>query len=186
MQLQVHHIVPRSEGGAGDFDNLIALCLTCHTCVHSRVPFTRRFTVEELKQHRDALCQLVQEGKFPPAGIDSTGLDFISSRFRARVRASSVATDGLTDTALRLLVSAANDEHGFLVFAERPLGITIRTGSEDFLSPDSTPREVARYKNGVEQLLEHRLVEGQDILSVTHDGYLLADEIIAAGGQQEE
>ena len=49
IQLQVHHIVLKSEGGKDDLDNAIALCLTCHTDVHTKAPFTRRFTVEELK-----------------------------------------------------------------------------------------------------------------------------------------
>ena len=63
IRLQVHHIVPRGEGGKDELDNAIALCLTCHTDVHTKAPFTRRFTVEELKMHRENVYRLVAEGK---------------------------------------------------------------------------------------------------------------------------
>lgn len=33
-QLQVHHIVPRSEGGTNDLDNLVTLCDLCHAICH--------------------------------------------------------------------------------------------------------------------------------------------------------
>src|ERR1041384_3841592 len=57
IHLQVHHIDERSKGGTNEEDNLIVICLTCHTDVHTTVPFTRRFTVNELKLHRDSLIQ---------------------------------------------------------------------------------------------------------------------------------
>jgi len=35
--VQVHHIVPSSEGGSDDFDNLISLCDKDHTKVHKNL-----------------------------------------------------------------------------------------------------------------------------------------------------
>ena len=32
-QLEVHHIVPLSEGGTNDLDNLVTLCKACHSRV---------------------------------------------------------------------------------------------------------------------------------------------------------
>ena len=61
-KLQVHHIVERNQGGGNEEDNLIVTCLSCHTDVHSKVPFARRFSVNELKGHRDALVKMVEEG----------------------------------------------------------------------------------------------------------------------------
>src|SRR5947209_16995399 len=58
-------IVERSKGGTHDEDNLIVTCQTCHTDVHSSVPFMRRFTPAELKGHRDALIKLVSAGTLP-------------------------------------------------------------------------------------------------------------------------
>lgn len=34
LALQVHHIVPVSNGGTDDLSNLILLCYDCHTSVH--------------------------------------------------------------------------------------------------------------------------------------------------------
>ena len=35
--LSLHHIVPRSKGGSGDFDNLILLCNECHDYVEENI-----------------------------------------------------------------------------------------------------------------------------------------------------
>jgi 5-methylcytosine-specific restriction endonuclease McrA len=56
-KLQVHHIIERNQDGDNDEENLIVICLSCHSDVHTTVPFTRRFTVEELKGHRDAVIR---------------------------------------------------------------------------------------------------------------------------------
>src|SRR3972149_9786927 len=64
-KLQVHHIKEKNDGGTDEEDNLIVTCITCHSDVHSQVPFTRRFSVEELKGHRNALIKMLEEGKLP-------------------------------------------------------------------------------------------------------------------------
>jgi hypothetical protein len=30
QRMQIHHITPQAEGGAGDYDNGIPVCLDCH------------------------------------------------------------------------------------------------------------------------------------------------------------
>jgi hypothetical protein len=52
--VQVHHIVPRSEGGSDDPSNGIPLCPNCHDEVHAQhAPgrTTRLYTERELRQH---------------------------------------------------------------------------------------------------------------------------------------
>ena len=34
--LEVHHLVPRSEGGKNTMDNLVTLCSGCHRLLHER------------------------------------------------------------------------------------------------------------------------------------------------------
>jgi tetratricopeptide (TPR) repeat protein len=52
--VQLHHIVPREQGGSDDISNAIPLCPNCHNEVHAtsgpgRV--TRRYSVAELHEH---------------------------------------------------------------------------------------------------------------------------------------
>ncbi|OGW30454.1 MAG: hypothetical protein A2X59_07190 [Nitrospirae bacterium GWC2_42_7] len=54
--VQVHHIVPKEDGGQDDVDNAIVLCPMCHDRVHvkpSSGRTTRDYTPTELKLHRD-------------------------------------------------------------------------------------------------------------------------------------
>src|SRR5215475_7064434 len=69
-KLQVHHIDEKSQGGGNEEDNLIVVCFSCHSDVHTQVPFARRFSKEELKGHRDALIRMVEEGKLSAADTD--------------------------------------------------------------------------------------------------------------------
>ena len=34
--LEFHHLIPVSEGGTDDYDNIILLCTCCHAAVHGR------------------------------------------------------------------------------------------------------------------------------------------------------
>ena len=104
--LQVHHIVERSEGGTDDFDNLIALCIMCHSDVHTTRPFTRRFTPDELKDHRDSVIRLVGEGKLVPSE------DSIIDDVHILHAVKEYENSDLNETAKELLVAAANDKAG--------------------------------------------------------------------------
>lgn len=34
--LEFHHLIPLSEGGSDDYDNIILLCARCHAVIHNR------------------------------------------------------------------------------------------------------------------------------------------------------
>lgn len=34
--LEFHHITPKSKGGTDEYDNLILLCVCCHSIIHNR------------------------------------------------------------------------------------------------------------------------------------------------------
>ena len=54
--MEVHHIVARSEGGTDAYDNAIPLCFDCHAEVRqydSKHPKGIKFTAKELRLHRD-------------------------------------------------------------------------------------------------------------------------------------
>ncbi len=35
LQIQVHHIIEQCDGGTHDEDNLIPICISCHSMVHT-------------------------------------------------------------------------------------------------------------------------------------------------------
>ena len=54
--IEVHHIVPESEGGAHTFDNAIPLCYKCHGEVRAyndKHPKGNKYSYDELRRHRD-------------------------------------------------------------------------------------------------------------------------------------
>ena len=59
--MHIHHIVPEAEGGSGEYDNGIPVCLDCHAEIESKSNMGRRFTADELKLHRDRWMTTVRE-----------------------------------------------------------------------------------------------------------------------------
>jgi HNH endonuclease len=61
QRVQLHHIVPDANGGPGDYENGIPVCLDCHAEIESRSNMGRKFTPEELREHRDRWFATVRE-----------------------------------------------------------------------------------------------------------------------------
>lgn len=61
QRMQIHHVIPEAEDGPGDYDNGIPVCLDCHAEIESRSNMGRRFTSEELRQHRDRWFATVRD-----------------------------------------------------------------------------------------------------------------------------
>jgi hypothetical protein len=59
--MQIHHIVPDSEGGAGTAENGIPVCLDCHAEVESKSNMGRRFSGAELTMRRDRWFAIVRD-----------------------------------------------------------------------------------------------------------------------------
>ena len=163
LLLQVHHIVERSRGGGNDLDNLIPICITCHLDVHSRVPFTRRFTPTELKLHRESLYNLVADG--------------------------SVSQDE-EEPAVRYSTDEAIDRDGVpkLMTEAVNLLIEIAQGDGFMLDPSQCEamdtvydREYATHKAAFKQLRNLGLLEfnGGSMYTITLDGYNVADVYVA-------
>jgi hypothetical protein len=188
-KLQVHHIVERSGGGSNEEDNLIVTCFSCHSDVHSRVPFARRFTVDELKGHRDSLVQRLEQGELPSTDSDDTD-EAMERLFQALRSVSPGSKPQLMPEALELLVaatSAVGERAGILTIIDTgQLTCVIRSGGRSDFITSGDRRSEAKYKRALEQLAQARLVEdlpgsqwvgGYDGWIVTYDGYLAADEL---------
>ncbi len=48
--LQIHHVIPRKDGGTDSPQNLITLCSVCHGHAHGVIPDYSDLTAEELNQ----------------------------------------------------------------------------------------------------------------------------------------
>ncbi|MCH8823016.1 MAG: HNH endonuclease [Planctomycetes bacterium] len=174
VHLQVHHIVEQSEGGSDEFDNLIALCINCHSDVHTTRPFTRRFTPDELKDHRDSVIRLVSEGKLVPSE------DSIIDDAHILQAVKEYENTDLNEAARELLVAAVNDK-GIICIFEGLNNAAVKAGS--FSKENLSARECARYSAAVDELDEAGFVEACEsqgkIWKITHSGYLKADELMA-------
>jgi len=69
VKVEVHHIVPESEGGTNDLDNAIVLCFDCHTDAghyNPSHPRGTKFSPEELREARDWWHLLVRGNRIEP------------------------------------------------------------------------------------------------------------------------
>lgn len=178
--LQVHHIDERNQGGSDDEDNLIVTCLTCHTDVHSQVPFARRFSVAELKGHREELIRLVAAGTLP------TDESYDESAIVSHAVAA-VPQGELSPAAVELLLLAVNgagSRQGVIVLVKSRAGLNIQPGHSDSVCIPGDSRSAAQAKAALQELEDAGLVEyaSESMRRVTHPGYVLADELAAQGG----
>jgi HNH endonuclease len=77
--IECHHIVPESQGGASTSENAIPLCFDCHAEVeHYNVqhPKGTKFTPNELRKHQDRWYKAVETGSLgEPPSSESVKLD---------------------------------------------------------------------------------------------------------------
>jgi HNH endonuclease len=177
-KLQVHHIREHAQGGTDDEDNLIVICLSCHTDVHSKVPFARRFTADELKMHRDKTIQMINDGRL--VGNDA---DFSISAVIARVPPHSA--EQLRPEAIDLLLSAVNAEgwqQGTIFLMGYDGGATIQAGARNDFIPEFNRRAEAKYKAAIKELEEAGLIQpaSDEQWLVTDEGYVLADDLASS------
>jgi hypothetical protein len=78
FKIELHHIVPRAENGEDTFDNCIPLCFDCHAEVRAydpKHPKGRKYTVAELKGHRDKWYEKVEKSYGTAVNPDYLQLD---------------------------------------------------------------------------------------------------------------
>lgn len=64
-QLTLHHIIPRSKGGATSVENGAVLCRGCHDFLEQSSPETRRELNELLKEYKRVKIKKVDEVNLP-------------------------------------------------------------------------------------------------------------------------
>lgn len=176
LHLQVHHIKPREDGGLDVEDNLIAICITCHADVHTGTKLTRRFTVRELKLHKEALVAAVRDGRLeaPPdhSGILSQVAEALVSSLSSSTSTARTITD-LPAHAVELLLACAQGGGNFFDKTGYDVGTT---------------RAAARQREALDMLVGKGLIrkEGRITYKITHAGYELADQLLSAGAKDCE
>ena len=181
MHLHIHHIKEESEGGSNDFDNLIPVCLTCHSDIHTHTKLTRRFTNEELKVDRDTVITMVAEGKLMVNKIEDDDSDELINGWIQRLvnKADSVGSDiELPPHAVKILLDAAQKDG---VVSDMSDNLTNSKNLDDI-------REMSKLKDGIDHLVTNGLLDYvRGILyRVSHKGFLLADKLIALADTTEK
>ena len=190
LHLQVNHIIPLSEGGTDDADNLIPVCLTCHSDVHTQTTLTRRFSVEELKQDREMTFQLVREGRLPSAPSNEDVIEAALAKVLAVLamapRAAPLRLDDsdLGPAAIRILVEAARSDDGMVYRVRTCDGLELSANGKN-LCDRGNLRSEAEYEDAIDRLIMLGLLRGtpgtDGVCRITHQGYRFADYVLAAG-----
>ena len=68
VKIEVHHILPKEQGGLNTFENAIPLCFDCHSDAghyHAKHPKGTKFSIEELKKHKVNWFSIVNSNSIP-------------------------------------------------------------------------------------------------------------------------
>ncbi|MCC7388817.1 MAG: HNH endonuclease [Phycisphaerales bacterium] len=190
--LQVHHIKERGAGGTDEYDNLIPVCLTCHSDVHTKRPFARRFTESELRKHRDQVYQMVSEGILVPpnelmAGPTQAFILQMSSGSSTPISRNALVP--LSAQAAEVLVSMARGD-GHLIFSAHMGGRDLRAGVFEEEIPHTNHRRAKELDAAIDELEKHRYIERTTydryarLYELTILGYTAADDLEAASSSQ--
>ena len=110
LQIQVHHIIEQCDGGTHDEDNLLPVCIGCHSFVHSKMQMTKNFTAKELQGHRDEVYEMVAKGKLPAqAQVTGGEMQALSATILQTLKNQNEDTK-LSEHAAELLLAAACEE----------------------------------------------------------------------------
>jgi hypothetical protein len=184
LHIQVHHIIEQSAGGTDDSDNLIAICLTCHSDVHTRTQFTRRFTVTELKLHRDAVYRLVAEGVLPSDNQRADRTAELSATIIRQLQDFQPSGPKLPvpHRSMEILLAAVCERSPIHQYQHESGGVELRVGKQSFyFHAGVTGATPASVPEPLKTLLEQGLArETLGRFEITDAGMILAEELLAA------
>jgi len=179
LHLHVHHIVEQAEGGTDEIDNLIPVCLTCHSDVHTHTKLTRRFTANELKGHKAVLIEMVANGTLLPIDKEKDNADILIDNLMAILLEKKVnieIDEGIPPHAVKLLIDAVKGDGTVCDMSDV---LTSGTTIDDI-------RSTGEIKDAIDNLESNGLMAYMTgiVYRVTHKGFLLADKIIALADEK--
>lgn len=94
---------------------------------------------------------------------------------------NSESKSSISKDAAVLLAYAANDASGRIIMVSTLGGLSVCAGKWNFVDPNGSARENARWNGAVDELESYGLIEDgsykHQVFAVTHTGYKIADEI---------
>lgn len=175
LQIQVHHIVEQCDGGTHDEDNLLPVCIGCHSLIHTKTQMTKNFTANELKGHRNEVYDMVEKGKLPAqAQVTGGELHALSAIILETLKAQNKDTK-LSEIAAELLLAAACEEDKLQVQKhERSFRITVG-GQSFYLNAD----EGAQFPKEILELVNKGYVTvGNDFAEISDAGISHVQELV--------
>lgn len=115
LKVQVHHIIKQSDGGTDDIDNLIPVCIDCHSSIHTKTYMTRNFTAKELKKSRDDVYDMVAAGKLPATKpLTRNEIEIISSTLAESLREKDFK-QSLGNKSMEILTMAICEQSSIII-----------------------------------------------------------------------
>lgn len=181
--LQVHHIKEKSEGGSDTLDNLIAICVSCHSDVHTNTKLTRRFSEKELRLHRQSVYTLVREGRLPAAEGGDADLASVSAELIKALQSREPRGDAedfpISIESLDILLSAAAAADPIRI-DRRDSNCVISAGGNFYIQRRSAVVRVS-VPDPLIKLLSLHLIDGSgDEYYVTGAGHAFSDDVLSA------
>lgn len=177
LNMHVHHIREKSNGGTDDLDNLIPVCIQCHSAIHTKTKMTRAFTETELKISRDLVYEMVAEGKLLTNNINPTSelaqmVSILNEEFSKRKEDKN-----LSKTAMEILVKAYYYNTNIYTTYSGDYSY-VKIGSEMlFLNNE----KYHKYPSQIIELLEKEYVsEVDNYLQITDTGQALLQGLIGS------
>lgn len=82
--IEVHHIIQKADGGEDTYENAIPLCFDCHAEAghyNPRHPKGAKYSLSELRAHRDYWYQVVADGKIHVESVQFTHQYYLTNSF---------------------------------------------------------------------------------------------------------
>ncbi|NOI75331.1 HNH endonuclease [Vibrio coralliilyticus] len=177
LTIQIHHIVELSAGGTNELDNLIPVCITCHSHIHTATQMTRSFSALELKKSREQVYELVTAGKLPAKyPLTAQEIEGISSALSQAV-SKEVPSQALTKDAMNILTTCILEDADVGVF-NVPFNnhYAISIGNHAFFTNE---KGEAQYPSFIMELLNlGHLVSCGQMLSITDKARKLVSSVV--------
>jgi len=68
VKIEIHHIIPKEQGGEDTFENAIPVCFDCHSDAghyFAKHPKGTKFSIKELKKHKESWFKIVEKNSIP-------------------------------------------------------------------------------------------------------------------------